>query len=221
MGKTRNDEAQVGAKERIASVWEFESEQQKDEMLEAITQGNCGEKLRLVREVSGLSRRELAEVVGVAESTIYRLETKKTLPTTDFMLRLSGLVAIGHARFAKMPEKEKEKISEYIGATGGVAAGVGGAIGAISASGAVAGLSAAGITSGLAALGGTMLGGIAVVAVIPVAAGFAGYGLVKGIKAICEANRLDCKEVDGHWELVPEDKGGENSSNDSPKNENA
>ncbi|MCD6304105.1 MAG: helix-turn-helix transcriptional regulator, partial [Planctomycetes bacterium] len=166
---------------------------------------------RLVREVSGLSRRDLAKVLGVAESTIYRLETKKTLPTTDFMLRLSALVAIGYARFSKMSEEDKEKVSEYIGAGGGIAAGIGGAIGAISASGAVAGLSAAGITSGLAALGGSMLGGIAVVAAIPVAAGFVGYGLVKGIKAICEANKLECKEVDEHWELVPKSADAENS----------
>lgn len=160
--------------------------------------------MHLIRDVSGISRRDLARVLGVAESTIYRLETGKTQPTMDFMLRLSALVAIGHARFSKMSDTEKEKISEYIGATGGITAGIGGAIGAISASGVVAGLSAAGITSGLAALGGSMLGGIAVVATIPIAAGFAGYGLVKGIKAICKANRLDCNEVDGHWELVPE-----------------
>jgi hypothetical protein len=120
------------------------------------------------------------------------------------MLRLSGLVAIGHAKYSKMSESDKEKVSEYIGATGGIAAGIGGAIAAISASGAVAGLSAAGITSGLAALGGSMLGGLAVVAVIPVVAGAAGYGLIKGIKAICDANRLDCKEIDNHWEIVPQ-----------------
>ena len=199
-------QSKVDPREQLASVWEFDSEEQKDAMMESLTQENCGKKLHLIRDVSGMSRRDLARVIGVAESTIYRLETGKTLPTMDFMLRLSALVAIGHARFSKMSTSEKEKISEYIGTTGGIAAGVGGAIGAISASGAVAGLSAAGITSGLAAIGGTMLGGIAVVATIPLAAGFAGYGLVKGIKAICEANRLDCKEVDGHWELTPEGK---------------
>jgi DNA-binding XRE family transcriptional regulator len=198
--------SKVDPREQLASVWEFDSEEQKDAMMESLTQENCGKKLHLIRDVSGMSRRDLARVIGVAESTIYRLETNKTLPTMEFMLRLSALVAIGHARFSKMSTAEKEKISEYIGTTGGIAAGVGGAIGAISASGVVAGLSAAGITSGLAAIGGTMLGGIAVVATIPLAAGFAGFGLVKGIKAICEANRLDCKEVDGHWELTPEIK---------------
>jgi DNA-binding XRE family transcriptional regulator len=218
MVKANDGKAKVDPKEQIASVWEFETEEQRDRMLEAITQANCGKKLRLVREVSGLSRRELAEVLDVAESTIYRLETKKTKPTTDFMLNLSALVAIGHASFSKMSEKDKEKIAESIGAAGGITAGVGGAIGAISASGAVAGLSAAGITSGLAALGGTMLGGIAIVASIPVAAGFAGYGLVKGIKAICKANRLARREVDGHWELVPKDE-RKDSTSGSPQNQ--
>jgi len=193
----------VDPEEHISSMWEFEDEDQKREMLEPITPENCGTKLKLVREVSGLSRRNLAEAIGVAESTIFRLEKKQTMPSDDFMLRLSGLVAIGYAKYSKMSEADKEKVSEYIGAAGGIAAGVGGAIGAISVSGAVAGLSAAGITSGLAALGGSMLGGLAAVAAIPVAAGAAGYGLVKGIKAICKANRLGCKEIDGHWELVP------------------
>jgi len=187
-------------------------------MLEPITQTNCGKKLKLVRYLSGLSRRELAAVIGVSESTVFRIETKKTLPTKDFMLRLGGLVAIGHARYSKMSEKEKETISEYIGAGGGVAAGIGGAIGAISVSGSVAGLSAAGIISGLAALGGgTMLGGIIVVGAIPIAVGAAGYGLVKGIKAICEANKLNCKEVDGRFEISrktqeSDDKKGRKSS---------
>ena len=218
MVKKPSKKGQVAPREHMSSVWEFETEEQKQAMLETITTENCGKKLKLVREVSGLSRRELAKVLGVAESTIYRLETKKTLPTTDFMLRLSALVAIGYARFSKMSEKDKEKISEYIGAAGGLAAGIGGAIGAISASGAVADLSAAGITSGLAALGGSMLGGIAVVATIPVAAGFAGYGLVKGIKAICEANKLECKEVDEHWELVPKNADAGNSETERSGN---
>jgi hypothetical protein len=51
-----------------------------------------------------------------------------------------------------------------------------------------------------------MLGGLAVVAIIPVAVGAAGYGLVKGIKAICKANKLDCNknEADKNWEIVPQ-----------------
>jgi DNA-binding XRE family transcriptional regulator len=204
MAPKSSNSGQVDPAERIRSIWEFEDNQQKKEMLEPITPENCGEKLKLVREVSGLSRRDLAAGIGVAESTIYRLEKKRTSPRADFMLRLSGLVAIGYAKYSKMSDAEKEQVSQYIDAAGGFAVGVGGAIGAISASGAIAGFSAAGITSGLAALGGSMLGGLAVVATIPVAAGAAGYSLVKGIKAICTANRLRCREVDDHWEIVPE-----------------
>ena len=216
--KTKNGEEKV---DDISSVWEFESEEQKQAMLEPINEANCGAKLKLVRDVSGISRRELAKVLGVSESTICRLETKKTKPTNDFLLRLTGLVAIGRAKYSQLSDKDKETISEYIGTAGGVAAGVGGAIGAISASGAVAGLSAAGMTSGLAALGGgAMLGGIAVVATIPVAVGAAGYGLVKGIKAICEANRLYCTEVDGKYEisLMPKDTEENPESTDNKDN---
>ena len=202
----------------IGQVWEFESEEQKQAMLEEITQENCGKKLKLVRDVSGLSRKELANVLGVSESTIYRLETGKSKPTQDFMLRLAGLVAIGWAKYSKMGEKEKERLSEYIGTAGGVVAGVGGAIGAISVSGAVSGLSAAGITSGLAAIGGgAMLGGLVVVAAIPVIAGAAGYGLVKGIKAICEANKLDCKERDGRYEILPKASEGKEKGKEGDK----
>lgn len=193
------------------SVWEFMNDEQETEMLEPITAENCGEKLRLVREISGQSRRELGSVIGVSESTIKRLEVKQTTATNEFLHRLAGLAVIGHAKYSKMSEAEKETLSVYIGATGGIATGVGGAIGVISASGAAASLSAAGITSGLAAIGGgTILGGLAVVASIPLAVGAAGYGLVKGIKAICKANKLSCEEVDGKYEIVPERSGSEN-----------
>ena len=197
------DQRGGGKDKPIDDVWEFESEEQRKLMLEEVTPENCGEKLKLIHEITGASRRELAKVLGVSESTIARLERGESKATKEFMLRLAGLAAIGYAKYGKMSEKEKKNISKYIGTAGGVAAGVGGAIGAVSAAGTIGGLSAAGITSGLSALGGTMLGGIAVVATIPVAVGFAGFGLVKGIKKICEANKLSCKEVDGRFEIVP------------------
>jgi DNA-binding XRE family transcriptional regulator len=188
----------------MTGPWDYENDRQKREMEEPVTPENCGEKLRLVREVSGLSQRELARILGASESTIFRLESGKTLPTSDFMNRLKGLMTIGYHKFSKLSAAERQDLGETIGIGGGVTAGVGGAIAAVSGAGAVGGLSAAGITSGLAAIGGgAMLGGVAVVAAIPLAAGLAGYGLVKGIKAICEANELSCQEVDGRYEIVP------------------
>lgn len=186
-------------------AWEFASEEQRTEMTEDITPENCHRKLKLIRYISGLSRRDLAKVLGVSESTIKRLELRSTMPTPDFMLKLAALSVIGHQKYAKMTDSEKEKVSEAIGAAGGAAVGVGASIAAISVSGAVAGLSAAGITSGLAAIGGgAMLGGVAVIAAFPLAVGGAGYGLIKAVKAICKANSLNCKEVDGRYEITPD-----------------
>lgn len=185
-------------------MWEYENEEQKEAMEEAVTPVNCGAKLKLVREVSGLSRRELAEILGCSETTVFRLETNKTKATNDFSNRLRALNIIGHHKFKDLTEAEKGTIGETLGATGGVATGIGGALAAVSGAGSVSGLSAAGITSGLAAIGGgSLLGGVGVVAAVPVAVGIAGYGLVKGIQAICEANDLECKEVDGRYEIVP------------------
>jgi DNA-binding XRE family transcriptional regulator len=184
--------------------WQYETPEQKAAMEEPITPENCGAKLRLVRDISGISRRELAKILGTSETTVSRLETQKTIATTDFMNRLRALVVIGFYKFSKMSAAEKEAVSETLGAAGGVMAGVGGAFAAVSASGTVAGLSVTGITSGLAALGGSMLGGLAVVAVIPVAVGLGGYGLAKGIKAICDANNLRCTDIDGRYEIKPE-----------------
>lgn len=182
--------------------WDFKDAEQRRALLEEVTAGNCGEKLKLVQQVAMISRRELAKVLGVSEATVRRLENTDTEPTTEFMSRLHALCVIGRARFGNMSDGDREKVSEVIGAGGGVVAGVGGSIAAVSAGGSVAGLSAAGITSGLAAVGGgTMLAGIGVVAAIPVAFGLAGYGFVKAIKAIADANNLETQEVDGRWEI--------------------
>lgn len=188
-------------RQAFENAWKFESPEQKEKMLEPLTSENCGEKLLLVREVSNLTRRELAQVIGCSESTLSRIERGVSVPTKDFLARLIALVTIGYYKYSQLTEADKEKISETLGTSGGVLAGVGGAIAAISASGVVPGLSAAGITSGLAAIGGSMLGGLAVVAVIPVATAAAGYGLVKGIKAICESNRLSCTAIDDKYEI--------------------
>ena len=187
------------------SDWKYDSDTQRAAMAEEVTDQNCGEKLKLIRSLAAVTRRELAAILGTSESTIARLETEKTLPTADFMNRLRALAVIGFHKFSAMSAGEKEAISETLGAAGGATAGIAASIAAVSASGTVAGLSVTGITSGLAALGGSMLGGLVVVAAIPVAVGIGGYGLVKGIKAIVEANNLNCQDVDGKWEITMKD----------------
>lgn len=185
------------------SDWTYENDEQRAAMEEAITAANCGSKLRLIRDVSGISRRELAKILGCSESTISRLEAEVHRPTVDFMNKLKALQVIGYHRFKKMGSGDRSALAETLVAAGSGAGGAAAITGVIGATGTVAGFSAAGITSGLAALGGSLLGGVAVVAVVPIAVGAAGYGVMKGIKAICEHNNLSCKEVDGRFEIVP------------------
>ena len=52
--------------------------------------------------------------------------------------------------------------------------------------------------------------GIGIVAAIPVATGIAGFGLVKGIKKICEANKLNCQAFSDRWEITTTGKGDSN-----------
>ncbi|MBW8002721.1 MAG: helix-turn-helix transcriptional regulator [Planctomycetes bacterium] len=187
------------------NAWDWENEEQKTKMEEEITKENCGEKLKLIRMILEISRRELAKTLGVRESTIGRLERKKTLPSQDFMSKLQGLQLVGYATFRKLSKTDKEKISEFIGTGAGVAGGVGASVAAVSVAGSVGGLSASGITSGLAAVGGSMLGGIITAAFLPIAVGALGYGAIKGVKKICEANNLSCKKLDNRWEITKED----------------
>lgn len=183
--------------------WRFKDKKQEKDFKEPITKENCGTKLKLVMDILKISRREFARILGVSEATLRRLMSEDSWPTDEFMHSLQALCVIGAAKYKKLSASEKEKVSEMMGVTGGTVAGVGGSIAAIGAAGAVSGFSAAGITSGLAAIGGgAMLTGIGVVAAIPVSTGLLGYGLVKGIKKICEANKLSCQEVDGKWEIM-------------------
>jgi hypothetical protein len=57
-----------------------------------------------------------------------------------------------------------------------------------------------GIVAGMGTLGGAAFVA-GPISSIPVLTGFAGYGLIKGIKAILKANNLKCTEVDGRWEV--------------------
>jgi len=69
------------------------------------------------------------------------------------------------------------KITKEIGGLLGSIAGIGGSIGAVAMTG-IAGISGAGLTTGLVAVGGTMLGGLAVVAAAPIVIGAVVYKVI-------------------------------------------
>ena len=122
------------------------------------------------------------------------------------MLKQSMLmIGIGFARYRKLTQAEKEKFSDALGAVGGGVLGFAAVTAAVSALGTTVGLSAAGISSGLAALGavvsGGMAAGITVAAVIPIAAGALGYGIILAVKALLGKKQLDKETYDPFWEL--------------------
>lgn len=166
-------------------------------MTKTYDRAEIGELLKELRLETGISRRELAEMLGCAEATIKRIETGETIASEEMMNRCLALQLLGQRH-------DPGSVEENVGAGAGVGTGIAGATAAVSAAGAVPGLSAAGMTSGLAALGlGSMATGIGVVAAIPVGLGLASYGVVKAIKAIARANKLDAhvEEIDDMLEF--------------------
>ena len=168
---------------------------------EGINAENCRVLLAGYMEKKDISVSKISKAIGCSNATTARILVGETLPTIEFVKQLGILIELGYATYAKLSGSEKEKISETIGAIVGGVLGFGAITIAINASGTVAGLSAAGITSGLVAIGaGGMIGGILTLAAVPIAAGAAGYGIIKGIKYLISEEELKSDEIDKKWE---------------------
>lgn len=173
-----------------------------------ITPENCRVLLAAFMDENEIGAPRVAKARGCSHATLARILAGTTHPTPELMKQVGILFELGFEQYNRLSDAQKKTISEKIGtATGGVV-GFGSITAAISVSGAVAGLSAAGITSGLATLGaivgGGMATGVAVVATIPIAAGAAGYGIIKGVKFFFSQNELNAEKLDPKWEVRPE-----------------
>ena len=170
----------------------------------SITPENCRLILAAYMDENDIGVPRLSKAIGCSHATLARILAGTSKPTLEFMKQVGILIDIGYERYQKLSDAEKETISESIGAAGGGVVGFGAITAAISSSGAVAGLSAAGITSGLAAIGavvgGGMAAGVAVLATIPIAAGAAGYAIIKGVKYFFSQQDLNSEAIDPKWE---------------------
>jgi hypothetical protein len=146
----------------------------------------------------------ISEAIGCSHAALARILAGISKPTVEFIIQVGILIEIGYEKYKKLSDVEKEKISEKMATISGGVVGFGTITAAISASGGVVGLSAAGITSGLAAIGavvgGGMTAGVAVFAAIPIAAGAAGYGIIKGVKYLFSQRKLNNEAIDPKWE---------------------
>ena len=96
------------------------------------------------------------------------------------------MFCLGFDEYSRLSKKKVESITEKMGGAASASFGAVAVKAIISSLGASSGLSAAGIMSGLRVLG-TLVGGgaaagISVAAAIPVAAGIAGWGIIKLLK---------------------------------------
>lgn len=179
----------------------------------ALTEVNLKNALAGFLEKEKLDVKDVAKALGCPMPVLGRIMCGITWPSEVMLKRCHTLFEIGFNDYRKLSEADKEKISGALGTIGGAGIGVGASISAVSALGTV-GLSAPGITSGLAALGaivgGGMVAGIAVAAVIPIVAAAGGYLLINGIKSGIAETELRAEKFESRWErpveeVIPKD----------------
>lgn len=165
-------------------------------MPESVTRENCGRVLKELRQRFGsMSVAELAKTLGVARSTVMRVEAGQTMPSEDILNRLKAIQVIGISRFQRLSETDKNRLSQVIEEMGENPE-------LFAKSGMLRELTSAGILAGLGTIAGTSLNvSASVVSSIPILSSLAGYGLVKGLKSVLEANNLSCVENEGVWEI--------------------
>jgi len=169
-------------------------------MPKSVTHENCGDILRKIRQMFGsMSVAELAKILGVSRSTVMRIEAGQTYPSDELLNRLKALQIIGISKFRTLSEKGKDRFSQLIEEIGEDPEMFSKTI----SSRMVKELTPFGILAGIGAIAGaSLIISKSVVSSIPILSSLAGYGLVKGLKAILQANGLECTENDGRWEIT-------------------
>lgn len=169
-------------------------------------------------EKNNLAVEAVAKSIGCSEISLARILAGKTWPTDETLKQGAILIAVGFDAYNKLKKAEKEKISTAMGSIGGGTLGFGTITAVISTLG-IPGLSSIGITSGLAALGGIigggMMAGVLATACIPIAAGAAGYLVVKTVKKYFGNMKDDSGDFDKKWER-PVEVFRENKATDDP-----
>jgi DNA-binding XRE family transcriptional regulator len=173
-------------------------------MLESVTRENCGKILKMLRKKFGsMSLQDLAKVLGVSRSTIMRIEDGRTLPSDEFLNRLKALQLIGTAKFRMLSEKHKTHFTQLVEEIGEDPEMISKAMN----KNMLKKLTPVGILAGLGTLGGaTLVASAGAISSVPILSGLAGYGIVKGLKAVLDANNLKATEVDGRWEIIKKSK---------------
>jgi HSP20 family protein len=169
-----------------------------------VDRDNCGVVLKGIRRKFGsMSMAELAKTLGVSRSTVMRIESGQTLPSEDLLNRLKAIQLIGISKFLELSDKDKKNFALFMDGMGESADDFSKNM----ASHMVKALTPSGILAGLGTIAGASLNmSSSVVSTVPVLSSLAGYGLVKGLRAILDANHLNCVEREGVWEITGKTK---------------
>jgi HSP20 family protein len=165
-----------------------------------VSRDNCGVVLRGIRRKFGsMSMAELAKTLGVSRSTVMRIEAGQTQPSEDLLNRLKAVQLIGISKFLELSQKDREQFRLFMNGSGENPDDFSKDM----APHMVDALTPPGILAGLGTIAGASLSmSASVVSAVPVLSSLAGYGLVKGLKAVLEANHLNCTEKEGVWEIT-------------------
>ena len=165
-----------------------------------VNRDNCGAVLKGIRKKFGsMSMAELAKTLGVSRSTIMRIEAGQTLPSEDLLNRLKAIQLIGISKFLELSDKDKEHFTLFMDGIGESADDFSKNM----ATHMVKALTPSGILAGLGTIASASLNvSSSVVSAVPVLSSLAGYGLIKGLRAILDANHLNCIEKEGVWEIT-------------------
>ncbi|MFR1671518.1 MAG: helix-turn-helix domain-containing protein [Candidatus Gastranaerophilaceae bacterium] len=71
-----------------------------------------GNNVRRLRRIKGLKQTELAELVGVEDKTISRIEVGGNYPSVDLLVRMSEALDCELAEFVNFSDKVTECLSE-------------------------------------------------------------------------------------------------------------
>ncbi len=171
-----------------------------------VNRENCGEVLKDIRRTFGsMSMADLAKTLGVSRSTIMRIEAGQTLPSEALMNRLKAIQLIGISKFINLNQEDRDHFASLLE---GIGENVQNSSDDMN-SRMVKELTPSGILAGLGTIAGASLNvSTTLVSAVPVLSSLAGYGLIKGLKAVLDANHLSCSEKEGVWEIT---------SNNEPK----
>ncbi|MCQ4141905.1 hypothetical protein [Chryseobacterium sp. EO14] len=176
--------------------------------MQNITRENYSEILHDFINKYNLNKKKISKVIGCSSATMERLLNGNSLPSDEMLKQTGILITLGIEKYSKLTKTERENISELLGTLSGGGLGFATITAIVSELGFL-GLSGAGIMSGLAVLGSAVgagaAAGIVVAATVPIAAGAAGYGIVKAVKAITRKYKNKSTFIDNKWEIAKVD----------------